>query len=198
MTCWRAVQASRYAILLALAGTAGCERDPLPPPATEPVTRQVIQLFARTQPDTLRPSAFDMLVMTEVRFGGDNFDFVFDMGPDSRFGLGTTGNTIAVLLPRGAFTQARASGLQRSLITFDSIRAAPVTGYFADQPIAIGTGDALLAASRLLTCMTNYQAPRYAKLYVESVDFSTLSATIIVVTDPNCGYRSLEPGLPTY
>ena len=183
---------------LAAAGLlVACGNDVVLPPATSPVTEQQITLSALSGTDVLTPSAYNMLFLLEIRTDETtDFDFAFEIGPDTALGVGTTGDTVAVLLPRGVFGFTPDGGLQTTTIPYDSIMRAPLEGYIGDKPTVIHAGDAVLAASRVQQCAFNVVRPRVAKLRIDEVDF-TLRRTVIRVTiDPNCGYLSLAPGVP--
>ena len=177
---------------------AACGNDLTLPPATTPIARQQIQLFALQGTPVGTPSAYNMVQLAEVQvFRTNDFDFVFDIGIDSVLGTGTKGDTVAVLIPRGGLGFSEDGGLQFTLIGFDSIQVAPTTGYEKVKPTRIRAGDTIIAASRLQTCNFGFIRPRYAKLYIDSIDLTTRSAVIVVVIDANCGYRSLSSGIPT-
>lgn len=185
-------------VLAALIGAAGCGDDLQLPPANVPIAQQVILLSALSGTPVTTPSAYNMLGLAEVRTDLSNdFDFVFDLGPDSSYGLGTTGDTIAVLIPRGYLGFAADGGLIWTLAGFDSVRIAPVTGYLTDKPTRIRAGDVVIAASRIQTCEFSFLRPRYAKIQIISIDLTTRQSQMRVVIDPNCGYRSLGSGIPT-
>ena len=176
---------------------AACGADISLPPAQLPVTQQVITLSAITNTPVGTPSAYNMLSLAEIRpEQTTNFDFIFDLGPDSSYGLGTTGDTIAVLIPRGGIGLVADGGLQVTFTPFDSIILAPLNGYENQLPTRVRAGDAVLAASRLQTCDFNIISPRYAKMEITSIDVPTRVAVIRVVIDPNCGYRQLSQGIP--
>ena len=184
-----------------LAALAACGTDAQLPPAGLPVTQQQITLYALTGTDVRTPSAY-VVSSTPIEVRTDettDFDFAFDIGVDSAFGLGTTGDTVAVLLPRGALGFAADGGLQTSTLVYDSIKGAPLNGYERDHPLAVHQGQAVIAAGRLQQCTYQIVRPRaVAKLHVDSLDLADRKAIITVVIDPNCGYLSLQPGFPTY
>lgn len=184
--------------MLAFGLLAGCGDAITLPPASVPIAQQQIELFALTETAVGTPSAYNMTTLAEVQvFRTNDFDFAFDIGIDSVLGTGTTGDTVAVLLPRAYLGFQEDGGLQWTLTGFDSVLIAPVEGYEKARPTRIRAGDTVIAASRLQTCNFNFIRPRYAKLYVESIDLATRRAVFRVVIDTNCGYRSLGSGVPT-
>ena len=185
------------ALLVAL---AACGTDPQLPPAGRPVGAGVITLYALTGTSVLTPSAYSMTLELPVRTDETtDFDFAFDIGIDSALGVGTTGDTVAVLLPRGAVGLTADGGLQHSTLAFDSVMAAPLNGYERVRPVVVSQGSVLVAAGRLLQCTYQIIRPRAVmKLHVDSLDFSQRFAIMSLVIDPNCGYLSLQPGIPTF
>ena len=190
----RVVRGAALAVAL-----AACSDTPVLPPAQIPVADQVIVLYALTGTPVNTPSAYSILLPGEVRLDQSTaFDFAFDIRPDSGFGLGTTGDTIAALLPRYQFGFTADGGLQPTTQKFDSISEAPRGGYETKLPTRIRDSSVVFATSRLQTCNFGVYYPYYAKLVVQRIDLAARTATIHVVLDPNCGYRSLEPGIPTF
>jgi hypothetical protein len=179
---------------------AACGTDAQLPPAGRAVTQQQITLYALTGTSVLTPSAYSMSLELEVRTDQtSDFDFAFDIGIDSVLGVGTTGDTVAVLMPRGALGLTADGGLQRSTLDFDSIVAAPLNGYERLNPLVVTQGSVLIAASRLLQCTYQIIRPRaMAKLVVDQLDLVQRRAVIRLVIDPNCGYLSLQPGIPSF
>jgi len=188
----------RWLPLAAVLLVAACGNDLTLPPATVPIAQQQINLYAVNGTPVNTPSGYDMLTLAAVRTDASNsFDFVFDIGIDSAYGLGTAGDTVAVLLPRGTVGFVDDGGLQLSTLPFDSIAIAPTAGYVANQPTRIRVGDVVLAASRAQTCNFGFIRPRYAKLQVQAIDLVQRTVALLVIIDPNCGYRSLTSGVPT-
>lgn len=183
--------------LVAAALLAACGADVVLPPPTQPVTEQQITLYALTGTAVQAPSAYNMLILLEIRTDQtSDFDFAFEIGIDSALGVGTAGDTVAVLLPRGALGFSADGGLQVVGVPFDSIVRAPLEGYEQERPTRIREGDAVLATSRLQQCNFNVIRPLVAKLRVDDIDLVQRTAVIRVVIDPNCGYLSLAPGMP--
>lgn len=186
-------------LLVTVPLVAACDTEFDLPPANLPVAEQQINLYALSGTPVHLPSAYNMLVLVEVRTDrSSDFDFAFEIAPDSVLGVGTTGDTVAALLPRAAVGFNPDGGLQTIVgVPWDSILLAPETGYDRNRPHVISTGQIVLAASRLQQCDFGLIRPRYAKMFVENIDYAQRRATIRVIIDPNCGYRSLAPGIPT-
>jgi len=191
------VRVVRCAALAAAIGA--CNDNPVLPPPQIPVADQVILLYALNGTPVNTPSAYSILLPGEVRLDQtSDFDFAFDIRPDSQFGLGTTGDTVAALLPRYQFGFSADGGLQATTQVFDSINAAPSGGYESHNPIQVRDSSVLFATSRIQTCNFGVVLPHYAKLVVQKIDLVARTAAIHVVLDPNCGYRGLAPGLPSF
>jgi len=177
--------------VLAFLALPACEGDLGLPPAQIPIAQQQITLYALTGTPVNTSSAYSMINLAEVRTDLSNeFDFAFDIRD-------TLGGRQAYLLPRGDLGFVPDGGLQRTTIPFDSLLFAPTTGYEDVRPTPIDSGAVLIAASRRQQCDFRISSPRYAKLLVLSLDYTTRVAVIRVVIDPNCGYRSLGSGIPT-
>lgn len=185
--------------LCALLLLVGCGDDITLPPANVAITEQQITIYALTLTPVNTPSAYSLVGLAEIRTDQSNdFDFAFDIGPDSVYGLGTTGTDVAVLLPRAHFGFNPDGGLQPIAGTpFDSANLAPEAGYEEELPVPIDSGATYFVASRRQQCSFNFSRPRYARLRVESLDMALRKVVIRLVIDPNCGYRSLAPGIPT-
>ena len=189
----------RLRLLFVAAAVSACGEDIVLPPASIPVAEQQIMLFALTDTPVNTPSAYTITSLAEVRVDLSNdYDFAFDIGPRSRYGLtGTPTDTVAVLVTRHYMGFVADGGFQPATGIFDSIMIAPATGYEQQLPAVIDVGTVLFAASRLRQCNFNLIRPHYAKLVVQEIDRTLRRATIRLVVDPNCGYRSLAPGIPT-
>ena len=181
---------TRSAALLALAlsaATATCNNPFALPPATLPPMEMPVTLFAMTGTSLTEPSAYNLMKQIEVRTDRtSDLDFAFDIRVDS------LGDTVAVLLPRGALGLFRDGGLQITKTPYDSILKAPTSGYNEGDPLAVGVGAVVLAASRSQPCNIGYIYPLYAKMVVTSLDKVARSITVQMLVDPNCGYKSLK------
>jgi hypothetical protein len=99
-------------------------------------------------------------------------------------------------LPTGALGLGRRSGTQISGAEFDSLRSV-VSGYQADSAVVL-TVNSVAVHSRSVQCSFDYQPVHnyFAKLVVLAIDTLERRIDFRILTNINCGYRGLEPGLP--
>ena len=187
---------SFVSVTLVLAGAvalaAGCG-DPLGLPApTIPNRTDTVSLYALSGTPVTTPSAyiitFRQVVRTDQSLQG--FDFAFDIESTGR----------PVLLSTGAMGLGRSSGIQRTLHAFDSVTVAPAGNYNSDSALAVDSNDVMILHSRPLTCSYGATAAYFAKLHVLAIDTTSgpngRRIDFEILTNVNCGYRGLEPGLP--
>lgn len=122
--------------------------------------------------------------------------FLFDVA----FDIDATGHP--VLLPQRAVASGLAAthtvGLQVMTGTFESLTAAPKTGYRADTalvtsinvPVVVQTTDPNSCGVSLTGTVL------YAKVVIRSVDPVARQMVVQFTADPNCGFRSFLPGVP--
>jgi hypothetical protein len=172
---------------LLLAGT-GCSDSNGLPDATVPNVERSETLYALIGTPVGTPSAY--LVDGDRRIRTDtttNFDFAYNVESDGRH----------VFIPRAALgidaSPSINPGLQRRTEPFEAITVAPSNGYITDQPIPINLGERYVVRSGI-TC--NIGVPKYAKLEITGFDDTARTVTFRVLTDDNCGFKGLEPGLP--
>lgn len=136
------------------------------------------------------PSAWSVPLRTRIRLDqSPNFDFAFDITP---------GGT-PILLPRGAFGLLEPTGNPGLLPTpkeWDEITVAVLNGYLTSDTIPITVGDRFYVRSSATGICFN-SSPLYAKLQILEIDLTDRSVLYRILTNANCGYKSLELGLPT-
>lgn len=90
-------------------------------------------------------------------------------------------------------------GIQRTTRSFDEILEAPTEGYVHDSVTVLALGEAVLIESAdpaACTSVLGGGGVIYGKLVVDSVRTATGRVFTRVTADPNCGFRSLVPGVP--
>lgn len=132
------------------------------------------------------PSAFNLETRQAVRTDlGGAFDFAFDI---------TAGNE-ARLYPTDALGLTGGSGLQVTTVPFADILEAPGGGYEDSSAVVIMPLTVVLVASRPTDCVIGLR-PYVAKLEILALDLADRRIDVQVLVNANCGYRSLESGLP--
>jgi hypothetical protein len=163
--------------------------DPLglPPPS---IANRVdtVSLFAISGTPITAASAYIIAFRAKVRTdqSTQGFDFVFDIDSAGR----------SVLLPTGALRLGQGSGIQRTNTPFDSILVAPTRDYELDSAVVVDSNAVALLHSRPLTCSFGITTLYYAKLHVLAIDTLARRIDFEILSNVNCGYRGLEPGLP--
>lgn len=178
--------------LLSLVAVAACGDLALPPPNFENRV-DTLTLYALDGTPVSSPSAYDLELRSLTRTDQTpSFDFAFNFDSAGR----------AVLLPLGALKLGALSGIQRTTTAFDSIQFAPTGGYQMDSAVVVDSAGVVLIHSRPVTCPFQVTGVYYAKLHVLSIDTTSSpggrSLHFEILTDINCGYRGLQPGLPRH
>ena len=170
--------------LLALTALAACGgSDSLPDPTSENFV-DTVTVGSLTDTPITTASGFSVstgAVRTDLDPG---FDFAYDIeGPRARS---------RAIEPVGITSSGTAEpGVMRQEESFDDIHAAPSNGYVTDSTITVALGERYVVRSRVVC---DLGVPIYAK--VEIIGFDDNSLVLKRLKNVNCGYRSLEPGLP--
>ena len=189
--------AAAVAAIVGLALSTGC-KDTNILAASLPVVTDTLVAYALTGTSASLPSALSVTLRSTVRVDGTG---AFDVG----FDLDSAGRVIVspVRVLVNQLSGAPAVGIQTMFSTpFDSIKAAPGGYYRPDTAIVVTTGQPFVLLVNRTTasdvCVYDPSPTIYAKVVIDSVMPATTRAIYMrVVTDPNCGYRSFLPGLPT-
>ena len=179
----------RLALLVGISASAACNGTQLAP-AQVINTVDTVTMGSLAGAALQYPSAFDITVGQPVRTDQTSaFDFLYDIDSLGRH----------LLLPLHAIAglgniTGNNPGFIRETTTFDQITVAPSDPYLTTDTLVIASGDVLIARSRV-ACYLG--VPQYAKLQV--LDFNDVLKTVRleVLSDTNCGYKNLKPGVPT-
>lgn len=161
------------------------------PPASIPNLIDTTTLFALRGTSIPSPSAYDVVFQRERRTDrGEAFDFAFD--------IDSTG--VAVILPSTLLGITSEAGVQIVQGPFDEIVTAPTDGFVSDSAISITVETVFVARSRAAAELCSIfigSLPRYGKFRILALDMNERTVTFEALVNVNCGYRGLEPGLPT-
>lgn len=174
----------------ASAALAGCSGDITLGPAVFENRTDTLQLWAATGTPVYLPSAYIISTKSGARLDQISyFDFLYDITPNGEH----------ILLPLAALASTGTTlgnpGLLPTTTPYDSILIAQQTGYVTNDTLPIRVGDTFYVRSRPSSgCFLGI--PYYAKLQVVSIKDDDRSLFIQILSNVNCGYRGLEPGLP--
>lgn len=163
--------------------------------ASLPTARDSYTVFALTGSPVAYPSGINTFFRQAVRVDGNaNFDVAFD--------IDGAGNAIVypARLVVSSLSGDRPVGIRKVAGTFESILSAPTGAYTDSVAVVAAKGDVIVIESARNgqgdVCQFSLSPFIYAKLLIE--DIVPASRTIIVqaVLNPNCGFRSFEPGIP--
>jgi hypothetical protein len=176
---------SRALLAGTLLGVAACSDLNLPD-AIFPNVVDTLVLSSITDTPVHEPSAYSIPDSRRVRTDlTASFDFAY-LRDGSRH----------LIVPLDGFNLGGRStnpGLLPSGSAFDLIVDPPANGYNTTDSVAVAVGDVLVARSRV-TCFLG--VPQYAKLEVLAFDAAARTMTFRIVSNTNCGYRSLALGIP--
>jgi len=175
-------------ILLA-ASLAACDQALQLTPATINNVVDTVTVYALRGTSVTLPSGFDIPTNLPARTDNASFDFAFDID----------GSGKALIYPAGALGLARAPGVLVTGDVFDSLKTAPTTGYIDSLAVPVNVGNVFIVKSRpyIIGCELTGELPRYGKFRILALDLAVRSLTMETLVNQNCGYRSLETGLPT-
>ena len=182
------------AICAAVASSA-CT-DPLHVTAQSPVFADTVTVYALTGTAPSLPSALDLFTLQPVRVDGFGaFDVAFDIVSPTQVSI------IPVRLVVSSPSGVRAVGLRTHPGTWGALLNAPSGGYQIDSAIVVSPGDlAVFQTTRAFDgeyCRFAISPYLYAKMSVLSIDPIARTIQLEIALDPNCGFRSFQPGIPT-
>ena len=178
----------RILLFALLAFTAACNDDQLPLASIDNVV-DTVTLGALVGADIAIPSAYSIPEARPVRTDQTPaFDFAYVVIGSRRALVPVTGLGINV--------NGTQPGLQQRTETFANLKSAPSNGYLSKDTVDIAAGDILAARSRVVSsCFLG--VPLYAKVHVIDFDDQRKTVRLEVLANTNCGYRSLETGIPS-
>jgi hypothetical protein len=167
--------------------------------------------FAFNHSGPSAPSGFDLTSqLAVVTDGTEAFDVAFDLSPTGEtiiypIKLIETGNGIGTAHQVGLKTTAQLydstacikAGLPANLPNPCYIVRAPLHGYAFDTTYTLLPGVPIIVAASTAGCQGQTDPVLYAKLVVDSVNKSAGMIFARATVDPNCGFRSFLPGIPT-
>jgi hypothetical protein len=163
--------------------------------ATIPTYVDTLSLWSLSGTPPSYPSAISITTRQIVRVDGfAAFDIALDINANGKAVVYPVKLVVAV--PGGT----RAVGLQRASGTFETVLAAPNTGYETDSALVMAPGEVVAVQSPHNgsgdICQFSISPNIYAKITVDSVNLASRVLYLRMGFDPNCGFRSFATGIP--
>jgi hypothetical protein len=184
------------AMLLTVLGVAAC-RDPLEINATIPTSTDTLTVYALTGTPPSYPNALSITARQVVPVSGfGGFDVAFDIDAAGTAIIHAARRVVS----SGPFVPQ--VGLQKVPGTFESILEAPSTGYKVDTTLIAVEGEVIVLEAAHNNdsqdlCTFALSPYVYAKISIDSIFVRSRTIKLRLGYDPNCGYRSFAPGIPT-
>jgi hypothetical protein len=170
--------------------------DPIHIKAQDVTVVDTVTVYALTGTSPALPSGLDIFTRQPVVVDGlAAFDVAFDIESPTQVRIYPV--RFVVTSPRGV----RQVGIRKQPGEFAQLVNAPSGIYQTDSSVAVSPGEiAVIQTTRAFAgefCQYTLQPYLYAKLSVLSIDMAARTITFELGLDPNCGFRSFLPGLPT-
>ena len=181
------------ALLVAVAACS--DSNPFTSPATNENVDRQFGVYALTGSSSGLPAAYQFTSESLVRpqilnTGALNFDIAFDISPEGKAIL-LTAKKVVPVPPQGA----PVIGMLKLTAVYDQLTLAPEKGYVDDSTATLSVGDAILIKIVSAGCI--YGEPFYAKVAIDSINVAERRLLVRSLVNRNCGYRSLEAGVPS-
>ncbi len=151
-------------------------------------------VFALNGGPPATPAGIDFLTAAAARVDAN---FYFNVALD----IDSAGNIVIYPARRVAngLSSAISVGLQPVPGSFADYLQARKSGYTFDSTLVVPVGQVVAVNVLDATTCTVYSlgSSYFAKFVVDSIDLAHRAMYTEVVSDPNCGYVSLGPGIPT-
>lgn len=183
---------------LLVVGLLGCD-DPFASNATSPTAADTLVAFAMTGTPPQFPSGYSAgtgaLSRIEPEIG---FDVAFDLTNDGRIRLVPARLVSQFRVQFGRTSLTHQVGLLTTTTGFDVLARAPDRGYKRDSVAVVTPGEAVIleVISDICQFQFTFSQVLYAKLVVDSVHTAARQIFFRAVRNPNCGFRSFQPGIP--
>lgn len=181
-----------FAVVGALVAIVSCGDPTSIVARLDNIERPVLVVYAMNGTPATLPSAILVQEAVSVRIDASlNFDLAFDLKSADSIAVHT------VAFVSSQLAQPRRVGLQRAAGTFAEATNAPTSGYVYDSTLAVGIGQTVFVDVFDASCGGSILGQNIrGKLRVDSLDFPNRVIYLHVLSDPNCGFKGLEPGKP--
>lgn len=187
---------SLFAVATAFGTMAACD-DPFGLKATVSTVGDTLVAFAMSGTPPEFPAGFNAGTGAVVRVQSDiSFDVAFDLTSDNRIRVIPARLISAVRQSFGGVSTTQQVGLLTPSGTFESVTQAPSSGYRRDSVAVVATNQPVVLEVVSDACQFSLASILYAKIVVDSVNPTSRQIFFRTVRNPNCGFRSFQPGVP--
>ena len=185
------------AIACSVVGLASCG-DPLGVKATVAIKFDTLSVYAMSGTPLTYPSAYNAGTGVVLRVEPDiAFDIAFDLDANGKVRLIPARQVSATRTVGGLPSASPRVGMVAIKGSFESLTKAPGSGSYAhDSSLVVVPGEAVALEVSSDACQFSLSQQLYAKLVIDSVKAQTRRIYFRATRDPNCGFRSLTPGIP--
>lgn len=184
------------AALAAVAGISACD-DTLGLRASLSVAFDTLSAYAMTNTPISFPAAYSVSSGIVVRVDPTlSFEVAFDLPGNGKVQLIPARRISTTRIISGTAAATPRVGMQLAKGSFESVTKAPTGGYTYDSTFTVAPGEAVVFELSGDACTYSLASQQYAKLVVDSIVTSRRQVYFRAVRDPNCGFRSLQPGVP--
>lgn len=175
---------------------SGACTDPIHITAQTATLVDTLSVYALSGSAPSLPAALDIFARQPVRVDGfGSFDIAFDIVSPTQVKI------LPVRFVVSSTNGVRAVGIARSPGTFEQLLNAPSGGYTTDSTMTLAIGQLMvIQTTRALSgefCQFALSPYLYGKLAILSIDTTSRLISFELGFDPNCGFRSFQPGIPT-
>jgi hypothetical protein len=181
---------------LATGGIAACD-DPIGLEAGLGTLTDTFTVYALSGTPAAVPVALSTTDRIAVRIA-DNiaFDVAFDLDASGNI----TAYPVRLVIPfrviGGLLQETHLVGIQKSSTPFEQLTKAPSSGYSYDSATVVRAGETVVVEVQAAQCAFSFSPRLYTKIAIDSVFPAARAIRIRTVHDPNCGFRSFQPGIP--
>ena len=186
---------SRLLIAVAAIATVaaiGACGDPTGTRGEIPVVEDTVTLYAINGSHPAAPVGFSIL---DGSLRPLNSAFAFDVALD----LDAQGRVVVypARLIAGNLVPTSLAGVQKVSGTWSSVTEAPTSGYRGDSSVTLSVGEvAVIQVSTEICTYAIRGVNIYGKFVVDSIKPAGREIFGRLLNNPNCGFRSLVPGVP--
>jgi len=184
------------ATLVAALSITACD-DTLGLRASFEVAFDTLSAYGITQSPLSFPVAYSAGTGLVVRIDPElAFDVAFDLPGNNKVQIIPARRISTTRVLGGVPTATPRVGIQLAQGSFESVTRAPSGGYVYDSTFVVSPGQGVVLELSGDACQFSLASQQYAKLVVDSIVAARRQVYFRAVRDPNCGFRSLQPGVP--